>query len=103
MSVLFMTLLALTTVVAVQVVGVLLVFSLLVAPAAAAEALTSHPLRANVLSVVLALFAGWVGLFLAVWLGGPVSFWITALATLSYVVARLSDSFKSQRLRSARV
>jgi len=103
MSVLFMTLLALTTVVAVQVVGVLLVFSLLVAPAAAAEALTSHPLRAVALSVGLALFSGWMGLFLAVWLGGPVSFWITALASLAYVMARLSDSLKSQRLRSARV
>jgi zinc/manganese transport system permease protein len=103
MSVLFMTLLALTTVVAVQVVGVLLVFSLLVAPAAAAEALTSHPLRAVALSVGLALFSGWMGLFVAVWLGGPVSFWITALASLAYVMARLSDSLKSQRLRSARV
>jgi zinc/manganese transport system permease protein len=103
MSVLFMTLLALTTVVAVQVVGVLLVFSLLVAPAAAAEALTSHPLRAVALSVGLALFSGWMGLFLAVWLGGPVSFWITALASLAYVMARLSDSLKSQRLHSARV
>ncbi len=102
MSVLFMTLLALTTVVAVQVVGVLLVFSLLVAPAAAAEALTSHPLRAVALSVGLALFSGWMGLFLAVWLGGPVSFWITALASLAYVMARLSDSLKSQRLHSAR-
>jgi zinc/manganese transport system permease protein len=103
MSVLFMTLLALTTVVAVQVVGVLLVFSLLVAPAAAAEALTSHPLRAVALSVGLALVSGWMGLFLAVWLGGPVSFWITALASLAYVIARLSDSLKAQRLRRARV
>ena len=103
MSVLFMTLLALTTVVAVQVVGILLVFSLLVAPAAAAEALTSHPIRAVFLSVGLALFAGWFGLFLAVWLGGPVSFWITALASLTYVVARASDSLKTQRLRKARV
>ena len=103
MSVLFMTLLALTTVVAVQVVGVLLVFSLLVAPAAAAESMTSHPMRAVTLSIVLALFSGWVGLFLAVWLGGPVSFWITALASLTYVLARVADSAKSQRLRRARV
>ena len=103
MSVLFMTLLALTTVVAVQVVGILLVFSLLVAPAAAAESMTSHPMRAVTLSIVLALFSGWVGLFLAVWLGGPVSFWITALASLTYVLARVADSAKSQRLRRARV
>ncbi len=89
MSMLFMTLLAVTTVVAIQIVGVLLVFSLLVAPAAAAEATTSRPLAALGLSMGLALFSAWVGLLLGVWVGGPVSFWITALAAVSYLVARL--------------
>lgn len=89
MSMLFMTLLAVTTVVAIQIVGVLLVFSLLVAPAAAAEASTSRPLAALGLSMGLALFSAWVGLLLGVWVGGPVSFWITALAALSYLMARL--------------
>jgi len=89
MSMLFMTLLAVTTVVAIQIVGVLLVFSLLVAPAAAAEVMTSRPLAALGLSMGLALFSAWVGLLLGVWVGGPVSFWITALAAVSYLVARL--------------
>jgi zinc/manganese transport system permease protein len=93
LSVLFMALLAITTVVAIQIVGVLLVFSLLVAPAAAAEAWTSRPLHAVALSMGLALMSAWVGLFLGVWLGGPVSFWITALASLSYLAARASQSF----------
>jgi zinc/manganese transport system permease protein len=101
MSLLFMSLLAVTTVVAIQVVGVLLVFSLLVAPAAAAEALTNRPLRAMGLATVLALFSAWFGLFLGVWLGGPVSFWITALASLAYLLARLSSVQAARRSQRA--
>jgi zinc/manganese transport system permease protein len=90
LSILFMVLLALTTVVAIQIVGVLLVFSLLVAPAAAAERLSSRPRQAIVLSSAIALASAWLGLFLAVWWGGPVSFWITALAAAAYLGARLA-------------
>jgi zinc/manganese transport system permease protein len=101
MSLLFMSLLALTTVVAIQIVGVLLVFSLLVAPAAAAAALTNRPLRALALSMVLALFSAWTGLLLGVWIGGPVSFWITALASTSYLVARIVDATRQRPVRRA--
>ncbi len=94
MSIVFMTLLAVTTVVAIQVVGVLLVFSLLVAPAAAAEVLTRRPRDAMFAAVVLALFSAWAGLFLGVWLGGPVSFWITALASSAYLGARVRASLR---------
>jgi zinc/manganese transport system permease protein len=99
MSLLFMSLLAVTTVVAIQIVGVLLVFSLLVAPAAAAEVLTSRPLRAMFLAMGIALASAWIGLFLGVWLGGPVSFWITALASLAYLSARLGDNTRTRRVR----
>ena len=99
MSLVFMSLLAVTTAVAVQVVGVLLVFSLLVAPAAAAEVLTSRPLDALIGSMGLALLSGWVGLFLAVGVGGPVSFCITALASLAYLLARLRAGALARRAR----
>ena len=88
-SVLFMGLLALTTVVAIQIVGVLLVFALLVAPAATAAALTGRPARAMLLAMALALASSWIGLALAIWIGGPTSFWITALASLGYLGARV--------------
>ena len=101
LSLVFMALLATTTVVAIQIVGVLLVFSLLVAPAAAAEVMTSSPIRATLLSVTLALFSGWTGLLLGVWVGGPVSFWITALASGSYLVARLLERERTPRVREA--
>ena len=102
LSLVFMTVLAVTTVVAIQIVGVLLVFSLLVAPAAAAEVLTSSPRSAMLWSITLALFSAWTGLLLGVWVGGPVSFWITALASSSYLVARLLDRSKACRVRASR-
>ena len=101
-SLTFMALLALTTVVSIQIVGVLLVFSLLVAPAAAAEATTNRPLAALALSMGLALFAAWVGLLLGVWVGGPVSFWITALAAGAYLAARLVGRVAHSRPSRAR-
>jgi len=97
-SLLFLSLLALTTVVAIQIVGVLLVFSLLVAPAAAAEQLTNRPLRAMALAMGIALVSSWLGLFLGVWIGGPVSFWITALAASTYLVARARVAWRERRL-----
>ncbi|HUX05345.1 MAG TPA: metal ABC transporter permease [Acidimicrobiales bacterium] len=101
MSLVFMALLALTTVVAIQVVGVLLVFSLLVAPAAAAEVLTNRPWPAMALSMGLALSSAWLGLLLGVWLGGPVSFWITALASSAYLYARVRAAIAARSQAAA--
>ncbi len=97
MSLLVMSLLAITIVVAIQIVGVLLDFSLLVAPAATAEVLTNRPFEAVLWSTGLALASSWFGLFLGVWLGGPVSFWITGLASTAYLLARMSDAFRTRR------
>ena len=99
LSLLFMIVLAVTTVVAIQVVGVLLVFSLLVAPAAAGEMITNRPFEAMIWSTCLALLSAWIGLFLGVWVGGPVSFWITALASSGYLVARLRGARRARRTR----
>ena len=99
LSLLFMALLAIATVVAIQVVGVLLVFSLLVAPAAAAEVMTNRPVHAILWSSGLALTSAWFGLFFGVWLGGPVSFWITALASSAYLLARVGDARHTRRLQ----
>jgi len=98
LSLIFLSLLALTTVVAIQIVGVLLVFSLLVAPAAAAEQLTNRPWRAMAFAMGIALLSSWLGLFLGVWIGGPVSFWITALAASTYLVARSRVAWRARRL-----
>lgn len=87
LSMIFMFLLAITVAEAVQVVGVLLVFALIVAPAAAAQHLTRKPLSAIAISAALGVAFTWVGLFLALVTSWPVSFFIAALAALTYFVS----------------
>jgi zinc/manganese transport system permease protein len=85
LSIVFMLLLAVTVAEAIQVVGVLLVFALLVAPAATAERWTHRPLTTIALAVGLSLSFTWGGLILAFVGHWPVSFYISALAALSYL------------------
>lgn len=87
LSVLFIVLLAITVAEAIQVVGVLLVFALIVAPAAAAQHLTRKPFSAIVISIVLGIVFTWGGLLLALVTSWPVSFYIAALAALTYFIA----------------
>ena len=88
LSILFMVVLAISVSEAVQVVGVLLIFALLVTPPAIAERLTARPGMAIALSVLLALLFTWVGLFVSFYLPYPVSFFITTLAFVTYLVVR---------------
>jgi zinc/manganese transport system permease protein len=89
LSIIFMVVLAISVSEAVQVVGVLLIFALLVTPPAIAERLTARPGTAIALSVLLALFFTWVGLFVSFYLPYPVSFFITTRAFLTYLAVRL--------------
>jgi zinc/manganese transport system permease protein len=73
-----------------QLTGALLVFALLVAPAASAQLITMRPLAGLCLSVALALAVTWAGLALAYFTNGPVGFFVTTLAFVIYVVARLA-------------
>ena len=97
LSILFMVVLAISVSEAVQVVGVLLIFALLVTPPAIAERLTARPGMAIALSVLLALLFTWVGLFVSFYLPYPVSFFITTLAFVTYLVVRLGI-YLQQRL-----
>jgi zinc/manganese transport system permease protein len=97
LSILFMVVLAISVSEAVQVVGVLLIFALLVTPPAIAERLTARPGMAIALSVLLALLFTWVGLFISFYLPYPVSFFITTLAFVTYLVVRLGI-YLQQRL-----
>jgi zinc/manganese transport system permease protein len=89
LSILFMVVLAISVSEAVQVVGVLLIFALLVTPPAITERLTARPGTAIALSILLALLFTWVGLFVSFYLPYPVSFFITTLAFVTYLVVRL--------------
>jgi len=84
----FMLLVAVATSIAVQVVGILLIFALMVTPAAAAERLARRPAQGIMISVFIALFATWIGLFISFYLPYPVSFFITTITFAVYLVVR---------------
>jgi zinc/manganese transport system permease protein len=67
----------------------LLIFSLMVTPAAIAKYLSRRPQVAILISVVIALSAVWLGLFLAFYTPYPVSFFISALVFGLYVIVRV--------------
>jgi len=88
LGIIFMLLVALTTSIAVQVVGVLLIFSLMVTPAAIAQRLSKQPWRAVIASVIVSLTATWLGLYIAFYEPYPVSFFITTIVFILYIIVR---------------
>ena len=90
LGIIFMLLVALATSIAVQVVGVLLIFSLMVTPAAIAQRLAKQPWRAMTTSVIVSLTATWLGLTVAFYEPYPVSFFITSIVFILYLLARFA-------------
>jgi zinc/manganese transport system permease protein len=84
----FMVLLGFAVATAVQVVGVLLIFALLILPSASALQFTPRPARAILYAVFIAIACVWLGLLIGFYLPYPPSFFITALAFVSYLVTR---------------
>jgi zinc/manganese transport system permease protein len=95
----FMLLVAVATSIAVQVVGVLLIFSLMVTPAAIAQRLTKRPQHAIIISVAIATAATWLGLFIAFYEPYPVSFFITSIVFILYLLVRLGTRVNRGFLR----
>ena len=90
----FMVLVAVATSIAVQVVGVLLIFSLMVTPAAVAQRLARRPAQGILISVAVALFATWFGLFMSFYLPWPVSFFITTVTFAIYIAVRFLQAVR---------
>jgi zinc/manganese transport system permease protein len=104
LGIVFMLLVALATSIAVQVVGVLLIFSLMVTPAAIAQRLAKQPYRAIVMSVTVSLTATWLGLFVAFYEPYPVSFFITTIVFIFYILVRfLSPKISPMKSRDSGV
>jgi zinc/manganese transport system permease protein len=70
------------------VVGALLVFSLMVGPASAARTLTDRPLRAMLLSAVLAVVTVWSSIALSFVSGWPIGFFVGGLSAVAYGAGR---------------
>jgi len=86
LGVVFMLLVAVATSISVQVVGVLLIFALMVTPAAIAQRLAKRPVHGIMISIIIALFAMWIGLFVSFYEPYPVSFFITSIVFMLYVL-----------------
>jgi zinc/manganese transport system permease protein len=89
MEMAFLAVVALATTTAVPVVGALLMFSLMVGPSAAARCLTSRPLRAMALAVLIALVCVWGAIAASYQTNWPIGFNVTAFASGSYLLAQL--------------
>jgi zinc/manganese transport system permease protein len=89
LSLAFLLVLGLAVAATAQITGVLLVFAVLVAPAAAAQLITTRVGRSLVLTVLLSLGITWIGLALAYFFNYPVGFYITTVAFIVYVCARI--------------
>ncbi len=93
LSAAFLGLLGIAAAEASQITGSLLVFALLVVPAATAQVLTARPTTSALLSVVIGLVITWLSLALAFFSSYPIGFFITTLAFLAYVAAKLGRRF----------
>lgn len=88
LAVAFMIMLAVTISIAVTVIGVLLSFAVTVTPAAVAMRLAKRPLTAVLISVGVALFGVWAGIFVAFYENAPASFFIVIIVFLIYLAVR---------------
>jgi len=84
----FMLALAVAISVAVTIIGVLLIFALTVTPAAIGTRLAKRPAHAVLISVAVALFATWAGIFIAFYEVEPTSFFIVTIVFAIYLVVR---------------
>jgi zinc/manganese transport system permease protein len=96
LSTIFMIILAVSVTLASQVVGILLVFTLMVGPAGIATRLFQGFWTANIAGICIALFAIWLGIFLACLTNWPPSFWITGILFVFYLLAEILCRFVLQ-------
>ncbi len=95
LNALFLVIIAVATSIAVQVVGVLLIFALLVTPAAIAERLSKKPFQGVIISSIVALIVTWFGIFISYYQPYPVSFFITSLVFVIYILVRLTSRLRA--------
>ncbi len=101
LNLVFLILLAVAISFAVQIIGVLLIFALMVTPAAIAVRLTTRPLSAVIVSVLVALTAVWGGLFVTLFTNYPASFFIVGIVFVEYVFIRGIGALRETALLQA--
>jgi len=97
MELLFLIVVALATSMTLPVTGALLIFSLMIGPPAAARSVTSRPLPATALSVLIALVTVWLSIAAAYQTNWPVGFFVGALGAVCYAAGRGWAAFRRAR------
>jgi zinc/manganese transport system permease protein len=95
----FLVVLALATSMALPVVGALLIFSLMIGPPAAARSVTSRPLIAMGLAMVLAVVTVWVAIAVSYQTNWPIGFFVGTIGAACYAAGRGWTALRSRRLR----
>lgn len=95
-SILFFCIMALAITLASQVVGVLLVFTLIVGPPAIALQWTKNFWTGMGLCCITGVLVVWVAIYCAYYTDWPVSFWISALVFVVYVLGALQGQVVSE-------
>lgn len=85
-SIIFVIIMATAVTIASQVVGVILVFTLVIGPAAIAVQWTRNFWTGMISSVLLSIAIVWIGIFLSYLTDWPISFWISALVFVLYLL-----------------
>jgi len=88
LSIFFMMIMAVAVTLASQVVGVILVFTLLIGPSAIAVQRTRHFWAGLGMSILLAVLIVWGGIILSYFTDWPISFWISALVFVIYILSK---------------
>jgi zinc/manganese transport system permease protein len=97
----FLVIVGLATSLTLPVVGALLIFSLMIGPPAAARSLTSSPLLAMGLSVVLALVTVWVAIAASYETNWPIGLFVGMGGAVCYAAGRLA-SYSRTRVQARR-
>jgi zinc/manganese transport system permease protein len=96
MELLFLAVVALATTMTVPVVGTLLIFSLMIGAPAAARSFTDRPLRAMILSVIIALATVWAAIALSYETNYPIGFFVGAIGAVNYTAGRLWSAWRGR-------
>jgi zinc/manganese transport system permease protein len=93
----FLIVVALATAMTVPVVGALLIFSLMIGSPAAARSITSRPVVAMLLSVLIALITVWVAIAASYLYNWPIGFFVGTLGAFFYGAGRAWAAWRRTR------
>lgn len=91
LAMLFFCIMAVAITLASQVVGILLVFTLIVGPPAISLQWAKSFWSGIILCLILSLLIVWTAIYLAYYIDWPISFWISALVFVLYVISSLRN------------